>query len=164
MGTNSDAGITLVARTDEFEAKLKRAIGTFQSLSAKGVEVGRSVDQSFKKITLVTKNSVRDIEKSFNSLSIKSDFSLGVQAKALELNAKFFEAQYAKIAMGGSNSFKEVERAAVALDRKLTQLAQKPIEGAFKTLSLIPTSTIDPDICREGRVFNFPFWLRVEMA
>ena len=145
MSSNSDAGITLVARTDEFEAKLKQAIGTFESLSSKGVEVARSTDQSFKKISLVTKNSVRDIERSFNSLSIKSDFSLSVQAKALEANARFFKQQYANIKADGQSSAADITRAYAAMNTKLSQLAQQPTAGAFKTLGILPTATIAAD-------------------
>ena len=123
----STASITLAARTAEFEAKLNHAVGTFQKLSAKGVATSKALDTSFKTITRVSKDSVRDIEKSFNSLSIKSDFSLEVQTKALQRNAKFFKAQYYKIKMDGESSAADITRAYQAMHVKLRQLSQQPI-------------------------------------
>ncbi|MCK5608426.1 hypothetical protein KAR91_41480, partial [Candidatus Pacearchaeota archaeon] len=125
--SNSNAGITLTARTAEFEAKLNRAISTFEKLAAKGVSVSRAVDTSFKTITLTSKNSAKDIERSFNALSIKSDFSLQVQVKALERNARFFKAQYYKIKMDGESSAKDITRAYQAMHIKLRQLSKQPI-------------------------------------
>ena len=123
----STATIILNARIAEFEAKVNRAVTIFQTLSSKGVSVSKAVDRSFKTITLTAKNSAKDIEKSFNALSIKSDFSLEVQTKALARNAKFFKAQYYKIKLDGESSAKEITRAYQAMHIKLRQLSQQPI-------------------------------------
>lgn len=145
MGSNSDAGITLVARTDEFEARLKRAVGTFDNLASKGRDVSTSLDNSFKKISIVAKDSVFQIEKSFNSLSIKSDLSLEVQAKALQENVKFFQQQYQKIANDANTSAAEVTRAFTAMNDKVRQITEQPLKSSYSTLKILPTSTIDAD-------------------
>ena len=152
--SNSNAGITLTARTAEFEAKLNRAISTFEKLSTKGASVSKAIDKSFKTITLTSKNSARDIEKSFNALSIKSDFSLNVQAKALERNAKFFKRQYYKIKLDGTSSAKDITRAYQAMNIKLAQLSKQSISMAGGDKLRKNTAAINDNIKKSARSMN----------
>lgn len=145
MASNSDASITLKARTDEFNERLNKAAASFESLASKGRDVGASLDNSFKKITIVAKNSAFQIEKSFNALSIKSDLTLDVQAKALEKNVKFFEQQYQKIAKNANTSAAEAARAFTAMNDKIRQLNEQPLSSSFKTLSILPTSKVEAE-------------------
>jgi hypothetical protein len=154
MPSNSDASITLKARTDEFNARLNKAVGTFETLASKGKDVSKSLDSSFKNIAVVAKDSAFQIEKSFNALSIKSDLSLDVQARALEQNVKFFERQYQKIAKDANTSAAESVRAFQAMNNKIRQLNEQPLKSSFSTLGIIPTSTIEADKAKAIAAFN----------
>ena len=154
MAANSDVGIELKARTDEFEAKLKKAVGSFESLAIKGRDVSKSLDTSFRGISTVAQDSVNKIERSFNSLSIKSDFSLNIQKEALALNVKFFERQYSKIAADARSSAADVERAFTAMNDKVRQLNEQPMKNNFSALGIMPTSQIEAEKAKLVRAFE----------
>lgn len=145
MASNSDVGITLIARTDEFEARLKRATGTFENFALKGKDVSASFDASIRQLSIKTKGYVDDIERAFNSLQIKPDISLEKEARLLQENVKFYERQFNKIATDAKSSTSEVTRAFVAMNDSIRQVLEQPLKSSYSTLGLLPTTSIEAE-------------------
>ena len=149
MSSGNDVNITLKARTDEFEAKFTKAIGTFQQAGLAGKDLNRTLANEFKSINIAATKFAGDLGKSFAALNIKTDFSLENQKKALELNARFFKAQYIKIASDGKSSADEVSRAFLAMNEKLQNLHLK-----FDTGKLPAMGDLHGEALAENKKYN----------
>jgi hypothetical protein len=154
MASNSDAGITLIARTEEFEARLNRAVGAFDNLTAKGKSTGEAIDKSLRQLTVSSKGYVDKLEQSFNALNIKPDISLQKQQESLAANVRLIESHYKKIARDANTSAAEATRAFTAMNDKIRQLNEQPLKNSFSTLNILPTSNIEAQKAKIVEAFN----------
>ena len=141
--SNSNATITLKARTDEFEARLKKAIGTFESLTLQGKNTTKAIDESMRQLTIASKGYVDKLEQSFNALQIKPDIALQKEKELLAANVRVIEGHYQKIAKDANRSTAEVTRAFKAMNDKIRQYNEQPLKSSFSTLGILPTSSIE---------------------
>ena len=108
MGANSDVGINLVARTDEFETKLKKAIGSWDSFMQKGFEVSSATDKSFKTLVKSAGGATDEIKRIFDSFQIKSDWTLTGEKIFAEAQVKNIQDKFTRLASSAKASAREI--------------------------------------------------------
>ena len=152
-GSNSDVGINLVARTDEFEARLKKAAGSFDTFMQKGFEVSKSIDGSFKLIKSAGDKTATDLERRFNAMHIDSDISLRQQAILMIANSQIIEQNFSKLVTSAKLSAREMELAWSAANAQQALVMAQPNQAKFGALGIKSQAMIEAEILAERRKY-----------
>lgn len=106
-----DLIIGFQADTNKFQMDVEKAFKVVTNFADKSGDAGKSIEQSFKKLSQAAYNSGGEIQKAFNSLNISSDFTMKLQQDQLQRAKQFFQSQFEAIAKDANTSVADTMRA-----------------------------------------------------
>jgi len=140
---SDDLIIGFQANTSKFQMDVEKAFKVVSEFANKTGDASRSVDQAFKRLSQAAANAGGEIQKSFNSLNINSDFTMKLQQDQLQRARQFFQAQFEAIGNDANSSAADVMRAFRSLNNIEATLNATALKSEFQTLGIQSAASIE---------------------